>query len=169
MRVSAVHSTKICPNGAEECLLAKATLHDAYRLSVMLVCTMHRVRACNGRHGHIHSTRIRMPPFVVLGAAHVGGGAFWICMRTCGGGLAAADFNGKNCPGRALCFLCWCDMRRNSRRFASPITEQCGECWWRCVLDMHAHLRRRPCRGRFQWKELPWPRALLFVLVRYAP
>ena len=34
---------------------------------------------------------------------------------------------------------------------------------------MHAHLRRRPCRGRFQWKELPLPRALLFVLVRYAP
>ena len=97
MRVSAVHSTKICPNGAEECLLAKDTLHDAYRLSVMLVCTKHRVHACNGRHGHIHSARIRMPPFVVLGA-HVGGGlgAFWICMRTRGLGLAAANFNRKN-------------------------------------------------------------------------
>ena len=82
-RVSAVHSTKFCPNGAEEFVLAKATLHDAYRLSVMLVCTKHRVRACNGRHGHIHSARNRMPPFVVLGA-HVGGGAFWICMRTRG-------------------------------------------------------------------------------------
>ena len=98
-RVSAVHSTKFCPNGAEEFVLAKATLHDAYRLSVMLVCTKHRVRACNGRHGHIHSARNRMPPFVVLGA-HVGGGAFWICMRagirTRGLGLAAANFNRKN-------------------------------------------------------------------------
>ena len=96
-RVSAVHSTKFCPNGAEEFVLAKATLHDAYRLSVMLVCTKHRVRACNGRHGHIHSARNRMPPFVVLGA-HVGGGAFWICMRTGtrGLGLAAANFNREN-------------------------------------------------------------------------
>ena len=34
MRVSAVHSTKFGPNGAEECFLAKATMHDAYRLSV---------------------------------------------------------------------------------------------------------------------------------------
>ena len=125
MRVSAV---KFCPNGAEECLLAKTTLHDAYRLSVMLVCARHRVRACNGRHGHVHSTRIRMPPFVVLGA-HVGGGAFWICMRTRGLGLAAANFNRKNWPGRALCVLCQCDMCRNSRLLASPITEQCGQ--WR--------------------------------------
>ena len=85
MRLSAVHSTRFCPNGADECLLAKATVswHDAYRLSVMLVYTMYRVRACDGRHGHIHSTRTRMPPFVVLGA-HVGGGVFWICMRTRG-------------------------------------------------------------------------------------
>ena len=38
-----------------------------------------------------------IPPFVVLGA-HVGGGAFWICMRTGTGGLglAAANFNRKN-------------------------------------------------------------------------
>ena len=129
-RVSAVHSTKFCPNGAEEFVLAKATLHDAYRLSVMLVCTKHRVRACNGRHGHIHSARNRMPPFVVLGA-HVGGGAFWICMRAGarGLGLAAANFNRKNLPGRALCVLRQCGLRRSSRLLASPITGQCGE--WR--------------------------------------
>ena len=34
---------------------------------------------------------------------------------------------------------------------------------------MHPHPRRRPGRGQFQSKELPWPCALLFVSVRYAP